>query len=131
MRRAKWRSDTLQSGSGMPSKQVADPLAPHLDVRLGAEVVQLVRAHFRDDLEAIGGVGQVTIVQEEFARVHMRILCWIVHVGGCGWLNLPNGGANSVPQDAHAGVPHAADDEDVRMRQWPCPPGRDPQCGQC
>ena len=49
-------------------------LERHLHVRLRAQVVELVRPHLRDDLEAVGRVGEVAVVEDELARVDVRVL---------------------------------------------------------
>mmetsp|Transcript_10309 Transcript_10309/g.32597 ORF Transcript_10309/g.32597 Transcript_10309/m.32597 type:complete len:337 (-) Transcript_10309:231-1241(-) len=57
-------------------------LERYLDVRLGTEVVQLVGPHGGDNLEAVGRVGQVTVVQVQHARVHMRVLVQFLDPAG-------------------------------------------------
>jgi len=43
-------------------------------MRLCGEVVDLVRLHFLDDADQVGGVGQVTIVEDEVALLDVRVL---------------------------------------------------------
>ena len=41
---------------------------------LCSEIINLIRLDIADDLEDVGRVGEVAIVQEELLRVHVRVL---------------------------------------------------------
>ena len=63
------RVEQPQDAEAVRVGRVLGHLERHLDVALRAEVVELVGPHLCDDLEAVGRVGQVAVVQEELERV--------------------------------------------------------------
>ena len=50
--------------------------------RHGRQVVDLVRLHLLDDADQVGGVGQVAVVEDEVAVLHMRVLVEMVDAVG-------------------------------------------------
>ena len=52
------------------------------DVALRRQVVNLVRLHLLDDADQIGGVGQIAVVQDEVAVLHVRVLVEMVDAVG-------------------------------------------------
>lgn len=54
----------------------------HCHVRLGSEVVDLVRLHLLDDAHQRGRVGQVTVVQDELAVIDVRVFVQVVDAVG-------------------------------------------------
>ena len=57
-------------------------LEAHLDMRLCGEIVDLVRLHFLDDADEVGGVGHVAIMQRQPYVLLMRILVEIIDATG-------------------------------------------------
>jgi hypothetical protein len=60
-------------------RRVLRRLEADLDVGLGAEVVDLVRAGLGEDADQVGGIRQVAVVQEEAGVGDMRVHVEVIH----------------------------------------------------
>ena len=47
-------------------------------MRLGRQVVKLIRLGFLNDADQVGRVGQISVMQDEVALINMRILIEVV-----------------------------------------------------
>lgn len=51
-------------------------------MRHGRQVVDLVRLHLLDDADQVGGVGQVAVMEDQVAVLHVRVLIEMVDTVG-------------------------------------------------
>ena len=91
----------------------------HLDMRLRSEVVQFVGTHTGDNLEAVGRVRQVAIVQEQLACVNMWILQWLRRSAVAKKTSARPSGATREPRDFQEDPMHAACDNKTLIN-LPC-----------
>ena len=50
-----------------------------LDMALGSDVVYLIRLYFLDEADEVGGVGEISVVENEIPVFFMRVLVEMVH----------------------------------------------------
>jgi hypothetical protein len=76
------RFQDAQRADAVGVRRVLGLFEAHRHMRLGREVVDLVRLHLLDDAHQAGRIGQIAVVQHELAVVDVRVFVQVVDAVG-------------------------------------------------